>query len=129
LFLKSSRKPSLIILSPLKRAREAWDNGREEGKIELRRKPTSNEPKRGCVVGVANPAETIVGIMALIDEVRTKMEGTKLVAYSWRPGSPEAADDIADLADEALARCDDVSDSDDRGHRRLCDSGHLAKPH
>jgi hypothetical protein len=42
--------------------------------------------------------------MALIDEVRTKMEGTKLAGFPWRPGSPEAADDIADLATEALAR-------------------------
>jgi hypothetical protein len=62
-------------------------------------------------VGVSNPAEAVVGIMALIDEVRTKMEGTKLAAYPWRPGSPEAADDLADLASEALARCNDATEA------------------
>ena len=62
-------------------------------------------------MGVSNPAEPIVGIMALIDELRTKMEGTKLAAFPWRPASPEAADDLADLAIEALARCDDATEA------------------
>jgi len=62
-------------------------------------------------VGVSNPVKTVISIMALIDEVRTKMEGTKLAAFPWRPASPEAADDLADLATEALARCDDVTEA------------------
>lgn len=62
-------------------------------------------------MGVSNPTETVVGILSLIDDTRTKMEGTRLAAYPWRPGSPEAADDLADLASEALARCNDVTEA------------------
>ncbi len=62
-------------------------------------------------MGVSNPAEAALGVMMLIDEVRTKMEGTKLAAYPWRPASPEAADDLADLTAEALARCDDATEA------------------
>ncbi len=62
-------------------------------------------------MGVANPAETLVGILALIDEVQTKMEGTSLARFRWRPTSPEAAQDLAELAHEALIRCDDATEA------------------
>jgi hypothetical protein len=62
-------------------------------------------------VGVSNSSEALVGVMMLIDEVRAKMEGTKLAAYPWRPASPEAADDLAELTTEALARCDDATEA------------------
>jgi hypothetical protein len=53
----------------------------------------------------------VVGILALIDEVRAKMAGTKLAAFPWHPASPDTADDLADLASEALARCNDVTEA------------------
>ena len=59
-------------------------------------------------MGIANPVETVVGILAVIDEVRTKMEGTPLAAFPWRPASPAAADDLAELAHDAMQRCDDT---------------------
>ena len=62
-------------------------------------------------MGVSNSVETIVGILALIDEVRAKMEGTQLAAFPWRPASPDAADYLANLACEALRRCDDVTEA------------------
>jgi hypothetical protein len=62
-------------------------------------------------VGVANPAEAVLGILALIDEVRAKMDGTKLAAFPWRPTSPEAAENLADLVHDALRRCDDVTEA------------------
>ena len=62
-------------------------------------------------MGIANPAETIVGILAVIDEVRSKMEGTPLAAFPWRPASPAAADDLAELAHDAMMRCDDVTEA------------------
>jgi hypothetical protein len=68
-------------------------------------------PQGGYIVGVSNPAETVVGILALIDEVRTKVTGTKLAAFPWRPASPEAAEELADLATEALTHCDDVTEA------------------
>jgi hypothetical protein len=61
-------------------------------------------PNGGYIVGVSNRAEMVVGILALIDEVRTKMTGTKLAAFPWRPASPEAAEELADLATEARSR-------------------------
>ena len=62
-------------------------------------------------MGVSNPAEAVVGILALIDQVRAKLDGTKLAAIPWRPASPDSADDLADLAHEALQRCDDVTEA------------------
>lgn len=62
-------------------------------------------------MGVSNPVETVIGILHLLDEVRTKMDGTKLAAFPWRPASPEAADELASLANEALRRCDDPTDA------------------
>ena len=62
-------------------------------------------------MGVANPVETVLGVLALIDRVRDKMNGTQLAAVPWRPTSPDAADELAALADEALQRCDDVTEA------------------
>jgi hypothetical protein len=62
-------------------------------------------------VGVSNPVETVIGILALLDEVRTKMEGTTLATFPWRPTSPEAARHLAELAHEALLRCDDATEA------------------
>jgi hypothetical protein len=62
-------------------------------------------------MGVANPVETVLGVLALIDRVRDKMNGTRLAAVPWRPTSPDAADELAALADEALQRCDDVTEA------------------
>lgn len=62
-------------------------------------------------MGVSNPAEAVVGIMHLLDEVRAKMEGTRLAERPWRPASPDSAHALAELATEALARCDDATES------------------
>jgi|GEM_PF-3767463 len=62
-------------------------------------------------MGIANPVETVVGILALIDEVRSKMEDTPLAAFPWRPVSPAAADDLAELAHDAMMRCEDVTEA------------------
>lgn len=62
-------------------------------------------------MGIANPVEAAVGVLALIDEVRAKMEGTPLAAVPWRPASPAAADDLAEVAHEAMMRCDDVTEA------------------
>jgi len=62
-------------------------------------------------MGIANPIETIIGILSVIDQVRAKMEGTPLAAFPWRPVSPAAADDLAELAHEAMARCEDVTEA------------------
>jgi hypothetical protein len=62
-------------------------------------------------MGVSNPAETVVGILALLDKVRAKMGGTRLAALPWRPVSPAAAEELADLACEALRRCDDLTEA------------------
>jgi hypothetical protein len=59
-------------------------------------------------MGIANPVETVIGILALIDEVRVRMEGTPLAAFPWRPASPAAADDLAELAHDAMMRCEDT---------------------
>ena len=39
-------------------------------------------------MGIANPIETIIGILTVIDQVRAKMEGTPLADFPWRPASP-----------------------------------------
>ncbi|MGE3875800.1 MAG: hypothetical protein AB7F74_22835 [Parvibaculaceae bacterium] len=62
-------------------------------------------------MGIANPLDTVIGILAVIDEVRAKMKGTPLAAFPWRPASPAAADDLAELAHDAMARCDDVTEA------------------
>jgi hypothetical protein len=63
-------------------------------------------------LGVSNPLETVIGILSLIDDVRAKMEGTKLAEIPWRPvSSASAADVLAGLTHEALARCDDVTEA------------------
>ncbi len=62
-------------------------------------------------MGVANPAETIVGILSLIDDVRAKMDGTRLAAFPWRPTNPQAAETLTDLLHDALRRCDDVTEA------------------
>jgi hypothetical protein len=62
-------------------------------------------------MGVSNPAETVVGILALLDKVRAKMDGTRLAAFPWRPVSPAAAEELAGLACEALGRCDDLTEA------------------
>jgi hypothetical protein len=62
-------------------------------------------------MGVSNPAEAVVGILALIDQTRAKLQGTRLAAFPWRPADPKAADELANLAHEALSRCDDVTEA------------------
>lgn len=62
-------------------------------------------------MGISNPTEAMLGILALMDEVQAKMQGTKLASLRWRPTSPDAADDLADLVHEALTRCDDVTEA------------------
>jgi hypothetical protein len=62
-------------------------------------------------MGIANPVETTIGILAIIDEVRSRMAGTALSEFPWRPVSPAAADDLAELAHDALARCADPTDA------------------
>ena len=62
-------------------------------------------------MGIANPIETIIGILTVIDQVRAKMEGTPLAAFPWRPASPAAVDDLAELAHDAMARCEDVTEA------------------
>jgi hypothetical protein len=62
-------------------------------------------------MAIANPVETVVGILAVIDEVRAKMEGTPLAAFPWRPASPAAADDLVELAHDAMIRCEDVTEA------------------
>jgi hypothetical protein len=62
-------------------------------------------------MGVKNPVETTVGILALIDEVRAKMSGTKLATYPWRPATSASADQLALLLEEALPRCDDPTEA------------------
>jgi hypothetical protein len=62
-------------------------------------------------MGVANPSETIVGILSLIDEVRAKMDGTRLAAFPWRPTAPQAAEKLTDLLHDALRRCTDVMET------------------
>jgi hypothetical protein len=62
-------------------------------------------------MGVANPAETIVGILSLLDEVRTKMDGTRLAAFPWRPTGPQAAEKLTDLLHDVLSRCDDLTEA------------------
>jgi hypothetical protein len=62
-------------------------------------------------MGVSNPVETVLAILALIDETRAKMNGTKLASFPWRPSSPKSADDLAELAQEALGRCGDVTEA------------------
>jgi hypothetical protein len=62
-------------------------------------------------MGIANPVETVIGILAVIDEVRSKMDGTPLAAFPWRPTSPAAADDLAELAHDAMMRCEDVTEA------------------
>jgi len=62
-------------------------------------------------MAVSNPAEAVVGILALLDEVHAKMDGTRLAAFPWRPASPEAADELGALVHEALGRCDDATEA------------------
>ena len=62
-------------------------------------------------MSVSNPAEIVAGIMILIDQVRSKMDGARLGAIPWRPASPEAADELVGSAHEALQRCDDVTEA------------------
>lgn len=62
-------------------------------------------------MGIANPIETVIGILTVIDEVRAKMEDTPLATFPWRPASPAAADDLVELAHDAVTRCDDVIDA------------------
>ena len=62
-------------------------------------------------MGVSNPAEAVVGILALLDTVHAKMNGTKLAAFPWRPTSPDAADELGGLVHEALDRCDDATEA------------------
>ena len=59
-------------------------------------------------MGIANPVQTVIGILAVIDEVRSKMEGTALADFPWRPSSPAAADDLAEVAHDAMMRCEDT---------------------
>jgi hypothetical protein len=62
-------------------------------------------------MGISNPVETVVGILAVLDEVHAKMDGTRLAAFPWRPASPEAADELASLTSEPLSRCDDITEA------------------
>jgi hypothetical protein len=62
-------------------------------------------------MGVSNPIETTIGILALLDEIHAKMKGTRLASFSWRPTSPHVAEELADVAHEALARCSDVTEA------------------
>jgi len=65
----------------------------------------------GDDMGVSNPLETMIGILTLLDEVHAKMDGTRLATFPWRPASPEAADELASLAHEALRRCNDITEA------------------
>jgi hypothetical protein len=62
-------------------------------------------------MGIANPAESIVGILALIDEVRAKMAGTALGDYAWRPVSEDSADALASLVSDPMERCQDTTET------------------
>jgi len=66
---------------------------------------------KGKRMGVVNPVETILGVMALIDEVREKMEGTPLAELPWRPSTPDATDELTALTQQAMARCRDVTEA------------------
>jgi hypothetical protein len=59
-------------------------------------------------MSIANPVETVIGILAVIDEVRAKMKGTPLAEFPWRPSSPAAADDLAELAHDAMLLCEET---------------------
>ncbi len=61
-------------------------------------------------MGVANPVEAMIGVMALIDEVHKKVEGTQLAEVPWRPSSPDTADELAALIQQAMVRCQDPTD-------------------
>ena len=62
-------------------------------------------------MGVSNPLDAVVGILALLDEVRAKMKGTQLADIPWRPVSPDSADILAALTQEPMARCDDITEA------------------
>lgn len=62
-------------------------------------------------MGIKNPIESIVGILALLDEVRLKMKGTGLAEIPWRPRLPDSADELAGLCHEPFERCDDVTEA------------------
>ena len=61
--------------------------------------------------GVANPVETVVGILQLLDQLREKMDGTELATVQWRPTSPDMSDRLTDLAFPALQRASDVTEA------------------
>jgi len=65
----------------------------------------------GIGMGVSNPVETTVGILAVLDEIYARMKGTRLASFPWRPASPDAAGELADLAHEALERCGDITEA------------------
>ena len=62
-------------------------------------------------MGVSNPAETTVAVLSILDDVRSKMDGTALAEFPWPPISAESADLLSRLASEALARCGDITEA------------------
>lgn len=62
-------------------------------------------------MGVSNPTEAALGILALIDEVRAKMDGTALASFPWRPADPNTADRLTALLAEPLRRCEDATEA------------------
>ena len=62
-------------------------------------------------MGVSNPIETTVGILTVLDEIHSKMKGTRLGSFPWRPSDPDTAAELADLAREALERCSDLTEA------------------
>lgn len=61
--------------------------------------------------GVANPVETVVGILQLLDQLREKMDGTELARVNWRPTSPDMSERLTDLAFPALQRASDITEA------------------
>ena len=61
--------------------------------------------------GVANPVETVVGILQLLEQLREKMDGTELATVQWRPISPDMSERLTDLAFPALQRASDITEA------------------
>lgn len=62
-------------------------------------------------MGVSNPAETVAGILTLIDQVQAKVEGSSLATVPWRPRSEEWLRFLARQSHGALERCEDYTDA------------------
>lgn len=62
-------------------------------------------------MSIANPIETFISILADLDRVRSKMDGTPLAAFPWRPASPSGTDDLAELSHEVMERCENFTEA------------------